>query len=217
MTRNNDQGMWVPEKAPPSRLTEEYVKEEINSAKNGIGGLLIIGFSVARTIQIFSRVPGTAGVTHLATFFLGSGLQAFYLVGHQQQYGRVDATDFQWLLVAQFACWFVGFAALMVRGRKSPRIRPNEAGRGLLSRYLPFLSHDVAGVVSDTLVGAALIGILYAIGSPIQANTYIVILGLTLFCHACVLGQRFSYRQRVRYAQRRAAKWPERVSGRHYL
>lgn len=217
-SESNDSSIWVPDKAPPNKLSEDYLKEEAKSAKNGIGGLLMIGFSVARAIQVFSRVPGTAGVYHYATFFVGIGLQAVYLIGHQEKYGRVDATDFRWLIFAQLACWFVAILCELVRTvRRSPRIQPTYSGRGILCQYLPSLTTDVGGIISDVAVAAGLIALLHAIGSSVQANTYKVILGLTMFCHACVHGQRFSYRQRVRYARRRARHWPNDVRGRHHL
>lgn len=213
----DDGSPWVPDKPPPSNLSEDYLREEIKSAKNGIGGLLMIGFSVARTIQVFSRVPGTAGVTMLMIWMLGIGLQAAYLIGHEEKFGQVDATECVWLIVAQLGWWTLGAIRELFRTKRQTQIAVNEPGRGVLCRLLPFVSHDMGGAISDVVIGALLVVGLHAVGSPIQAGTYQVILGLTVFCHLCVFGQRLSYRLRVNAARKRARNWKKDVRGRHYV
>lgn len=208
---------WVPNKPPPTGTPEDYHREEIKSAKTGVAILLIIGFGMARTIQVFSRWPGTSGVVMMLLWPAGLVVEGTYLLQHLEEYGRIDATDCRDLIAAQFAVYAVGLVVRLFRHRDAPTINQHDPGRGVLCWMLPFASHDVGGAISDLVVGATLIGIFHALGSPIQAGTYQVILGLTVFCHVCVLGQRLSHRLRADAARRRARNWRGDVKGRHYV
>lgn len=200
---------WVPDKPPPGNLPEDYLREEIKSAKNGLGGLLIGGFTAGRTIQVFSRVPGTSGGIVTMLWLIGFFLQSYYLFGHREKYGEVDAIPYELFLLTQGAWWCVH----LLCGFFGPRRSDYELGRGILCRFLPMYSHEAGGVISDVFVGMGLIGVLHLLDCPTQASTYYMILGLTLFCHVCVAGQKKSYELRLNAARKRAKNWHKDVRG----
>ncbi|MCD0458130.1 hypothetical protein [Roseiconus lacunae] len=213
----DDSSPWVPDKPPPNKLSEDYLKEEIKSARNGISGFLMLGFAVGRTVQIFSRRPGTSGLWMLVAWLPGVGLQGFYLAGHAQKYGRTDATPFEWLIAFQALIWMycLVVAVLQATFRTSPPMK--DIGTGVLGRYLPISLQNQSDPLSDAVVGIVLIMGLHLIGSPVQAGTYQVIVGWIMICHCCVFYRDWSFRQRMRQTKARAGRWHEDVRGRHHL
>ena len=207
----------VHDKQPPQKESEEYLEEEIKSARNGFGGLLIAGFALARTLQVFSRTPGSCGVLLLAAWLAAVAVQAVYFQGHIEKHGVIDATPYHWMLVAQSLPWSVGCLMTVFRSRRRRPIPDRELGRGILSSHLPKLSITAAGVVSDIAIGCVLIVALHLLGSPVQAGWYQVITGWAVFCHSCVFLRGWSYRQRVRAAAKRSKSWRNDVRGRHHV
>lgn len=214
---SDDSSPWVPDKPPPNKLSEEYLKEEVKSARNGIGGFLMLGFALGRTLQVFSRRPGSSGLWLLLAWLLGVSLQGFYLIGHAEKFGRVDATPFEWLLAAQALAWLFCFAIACAQaiGRRLPPM--NEVGAGILEKYLPKTMRRHAGIISDALIGGVLIVGLRQLGSPVQAGTYQVIVGWVMACHAGVFYRNWVFQQRIRSAKYRALHWHKDVRGRHHL
>ncbi|MCA9178415.1 MAG: hypothetical protein KDB14_28335 [Planctomycetales bacterium] len=203
---------------PPDKQAQDFLKDEIKSARNGIGAFMILGFSLARSIQVFSRVPGSSGLYFQLAWTIGVALQGFYLAGHVEIHGRVDAVPFEYLLILQGACWLVSFFILAVHWTLSTRPPHDKAmGRGLLTRHLPGLSEQKGGIVSDVAVGGLLIVLLLALRCPVQAACYRFMLGWTLCCHLAIYLRDAQYRWRIRTAHRRAARWRDDVRGRHYL
>lgn len=207
--------------SPPNwRETEEYVRDERKSAKNGLGGLLFVMYSAARIVQVFSRVPGTPGDYMLFATMIGIGLQAYYLVGHEEMHGSVDATDFRLMLAIQIVWFLVGVVSHICRGWHSKgHSRPSDQGSGILrflTRRSPFLA-PAADVLSDLLVGIAIISLLDHLGSQVQAITYAVALAATCVCHVAAWGRRTVMSYRLAYAMRRSSRWHRDVRGRHSL
>ncbi|MEM9409652.1 MAG: hypothetical protein AAGA30_00975, partial [Planctomycetota bacterium] len=188
--------------------------EEIKSARNGLGGFLIAGFSVGRTCQIFSRKPGTCGRLLLGAWVVGIGIQWFYFTGHVDKYGPIDATPFELLLLIQAVLWVVDCISMLAKKRQPG---DKELGVGLLSNLLPKSSLFVSGLISDVVTGLAIYGLLIAVESPVQANWYLAITVWIVFCHFCIAFKAFTYRQRVRAAVKRSKRWRKDVKGRHYV
>lgn len=214
---SDDSSPWVPDKPPPNKLAEDFLKEEIKSARNGLGGFLIAGFAVSRNIQIFSRQPGTAGLHLILAWPVGAGLCGFYLYGHAEKFGEIDSLHPAWLLALQGIVWAAGVLITIWNSFFGRRISVQELGEGFLFRTSHRLSRRATGIGSDLVVGTALVAVLFALDSPVQARCYLVILGCLSMCHACVLVRDLLYRLRIRDAKRRAGRWHEDVRGRHYL
>lgn len=214
---DDDSSPWVPDKPPPNKLSDEYLQEEIKSARNGIGGFLIVGFMLGRNIQVFSRLPGTSGLYLVLAWPLAAGLCGFYLHGHAEQFGATDAIPFQWVIVIQSLIWALGLPVTLWRCTIGKRINEQEIGEGFLFRRSQRLTRWTAGVWSDIVAGAVLVGLLFAFDSPVQAKFYLVVLGWLACCHGCVLFRDLLWKARIRAAKRRANAWHEDVRGRHYL
>ena len=199
---------------PPVKSDKEYLKEEIKSVRNGLGGFLIAGFALGRTSQIFSRVPGSSGALLMIGWLAGVFIQGFYFYGYTENYGWTDATPFEALIAVQAVVWIAGCVLLLLRKRPT---RGSDLGIGMLVRFCPTLGKQNCGVLSDLCVGLLLAGILFAINSPVQAQWYLVITAWISFCHLCAFLRQWSYQLGMRAAARRARSWQKDVRGRHYL
>ena len=199
---------------PPTKEAEEYLRDEIKSVRNGIGGFLIAGFTVSRTLQIFSRKPGSSGIMLLLAWIPAAFIQHFYFLGCVENYGRTDATPYELLILVQLAMWFCGVLIFLSRN-KAPKHR--SLGNGLLGKLFPHTAPNKVGIISDAAIGLLLIVLLHALQSPTQAGWYQAITCWTLFCHGCIYLHGWSLRQRVKAAKRRAKHWRKDVRGRHHL
>lgn len=207
---------WTPDKPPPNKLSEEYLQEEIKSARNGIGLLLIVGFTMGRHIQVMSRRPGTSGILLVAAWPLGACISCFYLAAATGDRDSAEATPFLGFMVVQGAFWLVSFVkALATSIDRQPHFRA--LGEGFLARHIPGLDQRMAGIASDFLVGVLMVVGLYTIESPVVGNCYLGIFGLLMLCHGCVYFRDLQWRGRIRSAQKRATNWHEDVRGRHHL
>lgn len=199
-------------KPPPDNKPEDYIKEEIKSARNGLGLVLILGFSLGRTSQIFSRKPGTSGVIFQFAWVFGAAVQAAWFFSVTDQYGQTDAIPYGWILGIQ------GFFWLRDICKKQPRrIGFKHLGTGVFEEKLTRLSPAAAGVVSDILVSLFIAMIFHLLQCPMQSGWYLTITAWISFCHACVVLQGWIYRIRLGDARRRAKHWQNDVKGRHYL
>lgn len=203
------------DRRPPNKESEEFVKEEIKSARNGIGGFLIAGLTVCRTLQVLSRVPGSSGLYLNLAWVAGATIQGFYLYGHVQKYGRLDAISFEAFLILQYFWWLADVAVRVWFSRKRAASGRLYQGRGVFFGH--WMRDDVAGLASDLVVGLGLILFFRLFACPTLANWYSVILGWTVFCQGFMFARELWIRLRIRAARRRAAYWQKDVRGRHYL
>lgn len=196
---------FVPSKG---KQPEDFLAQETKSARNGIGGFLILGFSLARTLQLLSRTPGTAALHVHGSWLFGAGLLGFYLHGHHELHGRADVVPWEVFMVFQ--------AVLFLVGSIERELSPSPLGRGVLTSRLPGLSPRVCGVISDTVIGVAIAGGLYLTGNPVLSSCMQVVLGWTLACHTAVLVRDELHRMRINEAKKRARHWHDQVRGRHF-
>ncbi|APZ93411.1 hypothetical protein [Fuerstiella marisgermanici] len=203
------------DRQPPNKQSEEFVKEEIKSFRNGIGGFLIAGLTVCRTLQVFSRIPGSSGLWLNLAWIAGAAIQGFYLSGHVQKYGRVDVISFEAFLTFQYLWWLVDVAIRIWFSRKRSRPARLYQGRAIFFRH--WMRDDIAGVASDVVVGVGMITFFRVLACSTLANWYSVILGWTVFCQGFLLARELWIRLRIRATRRRAAYWQKDVRGRHYV
>ena len=203
------------DRQPPNKESEEFVKEEIKNARNGIGGFLIAGLAVCRTLQVFSRIPGSSGLWLSLAWMAGTVIQGFYLYGHVQKYGRIDAIPFEAFLTLQYLWWLADVAVRIWLSRKQSKPARLYQGRGVFFRH--WMRDDIAGPASDVVVGLGLILFFRLFGCPTLANWYSVILGWTVFCQGFLFAHELWLRLRIRAARRRATRWQKDIRGRHYV
>lgn len=203
------------DRQPPDKKAEQFLKEEVKSARNGVGGFLIAGLAVCRTLQVFSRVPGTTGLYSQLAWLAGATIQGFYLFGHTEKYGRIDRISFESILTLQYLWWLVGVGIAVWSSRRRTANARLYPGRGIF--FAHWMRDDFAGLGSDAVIGIGLIVLFRVFGCPTLANWYSVILGWTVLCHALLFGHELWIRLRIRAAKRRSAYWNKQVRGRHYV
>ncbi|MEM8944777.1 MAG: hypothetical protein AAGD11_06290 [Planctomycetota bacterium] len=199
------------------KTTDELNKEQAKSAANGMGLMMLLGAAVTRTLLVFSRKPGTAGAYLVVAWGLGITIQGFWFHGHIENYGRIDATRFELLIAAQIAWWLVGLLITlwrMIRKRHAPE---RELGTGIFSRFFPHTTRHRAGLMSDLITGSLLAGLFHLLGSPVQCNWYLVMMGWIVIFYGVFYTQHTVYRMRANATRRRAQNWPNRVGGGHRL
>lgn len=206
-----------PDRPPPTKQPEEYHEEEMRSLRNGIGGFLIAGLTVCRTVQVFSRTPGSAGSIFVAAWAAGVLVQGFYFHGHMQLHGRVDLIPFELVIAVQSGWWLLGLLVTFARLYRGNQASDSELGRGALTPYFPQLSSYAVGIVSDVTVGLILAGFFRLFASPVQSNWYLVMVGWLLICHFALFLHQWYLGRRILAAKNRAVGWRDEVRGRHNL
>lgn len=206
-----------PDRPPPTKQPEEYHEEEMRSLRNGIGGFLIAGITVCRTVQVFSRTPGSAGSILVAAWAAGVLVQGFYFHGHMQLHGRVDLIPFELLIAIQAAWWLLGLVVTFARLYQGSQASDSDLGRGVLTPYFPQLSSNAVGIVSDVSIGLLLAAAFRLFASPVQSNWYLVMVGWLLICHFALFLHRWYLGRRILAAKNRAVGWRDEVRGRHNL
>lgn len=206
-----------PNRLPSYQESDACPDEAIQSIRNGIGGFLIAGLAIGRTLQVFSRVPGSVGRNLVLAWIVAAFVQGYYMYGHLQLHGRIDALPFELLIAVQTGWWFVGL--VLTAGHRFHQTQPHNSdlGCGVLSLYFPQLSPITAGIVSDVAVGLALAGLLRLCASPILSNWYLVMVGWILICHFALILYQWYLGKRVQHAKRRSDGWRTEVRGRHSL
>ena len=205
------------DRPPPDKQEQEYRAEERKSLRNGIGGFLMAGFAMGRTLQIFSRTPGSVGAILVVAWAGAAFMQGYYLHGHVQTYGRIDAIPFELLIAVQVVWWLVGLVLTFGHVLYRTQPRDSDLGRGILSFYLPQLSPADVGIVSDVAVGLSLAGVLRLCASPIQSNWYLAMVAWILICHVALFLHQWNLRRRIREAKQRAVGWRAEVRRNHDL
>jgi len=177
-----DKEMLTPDDGNPHHIktSEEFAKEELWSIKNGFGGSLMLGYAIGQTLMVFSRKPGTAGVYVVAAWTLGIFVQGFWFYGHMENYGRIDATPYELLLAAQVIWWLPGLLVTLWRSLRGRHVPDTELGLGVFRRFFPRLNHRTAGLMSDMTTGSMLAGLFHFLGSPVQSNWYLTMIGWLL-------------------------------------
>jgi hypothetical protein len=198
-----DQNLPPTERMPDIKRSEEFYKEERWSARNGVGGFLMLGYALSRTLQVFSRWPGTESPFICALWAIGAMIQGGYLWAHREAYGQLDIVPFEFFLAVQFVAWILSVGRIFITPRDQLRNRSIwELGQA--KGFKRVADPEVAGVYSDCAIGGVFIAMFYLLGSPTLAGWYQVILGWSVVCYLFMEGHKHHTRYRIQHAYRRA-------------
>ena len=172
-------------------------------------------FAVIRTVQIFSRIPGTTGGAFFGIYLvIGWVIQLFYVQMNIEASGRMDAMPellwfwgpFAWLVVHR-CCYFRN----RFRGRV---VHSASEGIGILYRWLPAWSVGSVGLASDILVALVMGLIFHLTDNPILGSWYIAMIVWLIVAHAITLGWMHMQMERFDDAQIESEAWNTRLQER---
>jgi len=173
-------------------------QDQLCDMSTGFNIALMLLFSVNRTVQIWSRVPGTTGTWFLGLyFFFGGMLQTWYCGVNEQASMRTDSIPPCFVLGLSII-WFAVHG--IVRGYQflqGTRFHSYEPGQGVLAPFLPSWQSDSVGFASDavTAVGLSLAFALFA--SPGLSGWY------ASMCFWLIVAQLWSHARDRRMQQAR--------------
>ena len=174
--------------------------------------MIILIFGVTRTVQLFSRVPGTTGSWFFGmAFWIGFGIQLFYYQVNVQSSGQFDAIPDR-LFVYAIIGWLILHAVCRSHNRsKGMRCHSFSPGLGIFYRWLPNTPEHRIGLISD-MATAALLGALgYFFGCPILGSWYLSMTIWLLMAQGC-LHARDRYRtQRMDDARIETDAWTRQL------
>lgn len=200
-----------PDKAPPAKTAEEFAKEEINSAKNAVAVMLLLGFAACGSVHLFSRRLATNSLSLHAGQLLGALLPAVVYQGRVEATGAHDAVRFELLLLALVGIWLAATVVHLFRRGSTPTCQI-EFGDSILS---PLLPSKAAGFLGDLAVAASLSLLFYGFASPIQGDYFLGLMTWLVFCHGWVFARRLLHQARRDAAVKRATNWRQNLRRRH--
>lgn len=192
---------------PPNQEAEKFLQEELKSARNGIACLLLLAILLGRTVQIFTRKPGTSGAFLVLASLLSIFPFSFFYLGSYERSEIADAIDPTYYIYAFgfFAFMEIAFAVLNSFRDTQPGLRV--LGTGILQSRFPGWHPDIAGLVGDVTVALMLAGIFHVNDSPIQANWFAAMAGWICVVHLALFWRRLTIAQKIAYARSRVANY----------
>ncbi len=151
----------------------ESKQESFGTLSDGINLGLTLIFSVCRTVQIWSRVPGTTGNWFYGWMFAaGLALSAWYYEVNVEASQAMDFIAWKSMAVASVVWFGIHGVARALHQMRGLQFHSYEPGVGILARWISRLTPNHAGLISDLLV-AVVLGISFKLlGSPIQSGWY---------------------------------------------
>ena len=193
------------DRPPPPKSAEEYLKEEFKSARTGVAVLLVVSYTLGRSVQLFSRKPGTSGGVPIVGSMIAIVAFSCYYVVTVQELGREDAIGLEYLILASLIWLVIDFAKATFRRRSA--VGDYCLGRGILWRWLPNMSFRSVGFSSDLVVASTAGLFFHWMDSPIQANWFAAMIAWLSITHAWYLIRVISIRQRMKRAIARSSFW----------
>ena len=190
----------------------EQEKQQLRDMANGSNLALMLMQGVNRSVQIWSRVPGTTGTWFFGLlFFQGMLIQAWY---YQVNVVASKAPDSIPISVS-FGLSLIWFAYHGVKRNiyraNGMRFHSYDPGIGILYRAFPNWQPATIDIASDLSVAIALSLLMLVAGSPIQSGWYrgmcIWLVVIHLWNHA----RDFRRLRALEDAQLEAAYWSEQV------
>lgn len=199
------------DKAPPMKEPEEFLKEEVKSARNGIAVFLIIAFAFCRILQVFSRRPGTSGgLIILASAF---SLVPFFIFYEQRvkETGQPDGIG-----PGAFGCAFVIVFAVdvfyaLLRVRRKQHTPTRALGCGKLDWAFPYLPPALVGLISDITLCASMLWLCNLFRMPIHVEYFSIITAWIVITHAVMGIQYWWFAGRIRQTRKRATYYHKQV------
>ena len=197
---------------PNQSEQDKFAKEEMQSARAGFGILLIILFTVLRTVHIFSRVPGTSGPILIVAHMLGMVAQFWYYEANVEVSGQHDLIVITWLIALQCFWFTYGLFRTFYYRLRGMEFEVNDLGVGILYRRMNGSSAAAIGFASDMLIACSLATMLFLASSPIGGSWYMAMVVCLFFTHVWMQGMERMQLQRFRNAQSRAEDFTRQLN-----
>ncbi len=190
----------------------DYFKDEMKSARTGLGLLLLTIFTLGRSVQVFSRIPGTVGPAFLLAHLVSMFVQYWFYVGTVEHSGETDMIGIGWIIGAQFVWFAYGVCQTFRFRRLGIDVEFKDLGIGILQTRYPQMTMAQSGVLSDLSIAGAIMLVLFAFGSPISGVWYLVMIFALLFAHAWMEFRHRDGMQRMKDAKTRAQEWVQKLN-----
>ncbi len=152
---------------------ENQKQESLVDFSTGMTLALTVVFSVSRSVQIWSRVPGSTGSWFYGWMFVvGLGINVWYYQANVQACQARDFIGLAYVAEASIAWFGVHGIVRLFNNRGTVPSHSYEPGVGILFWLMPALSASTVAIVSDLCVALLLGCVLSLLGSPIQAGWY---------------------------------------------
>ncbi len=187
-------------------------QESLVSLKDGmIVGLTII-FSLSRTVQIWSRLPGTTGDWFYGWMFaVGIAISAWYYELNVQASQAIDFIEWRAMAILS-GMWFgVHGVVRAIRQLQGVRFHSYEPGVGVLDRFLSRIAPQYAGVISDIATAFALGVVFRCMGCPIQSGWYFAMCFWIAIGNAWIVARDSRRKQMWVDSQVEATEWSHRI------
>lgn len=169
-------------------------------------------FAVNRTVQIWSRTPGTTGTWFFAIYFVaGSIIQSWYCQVNEEAAAHRDLIPY--VAIAGLSLfWFsvhgIIHAWLVLRGK---RFHSFEPGVGILNSMFPNWSSASASLGSDLIVAMCISISLLLLQSPILSGWYAALCIWLLVSHYWLVARDARRQQTWVDSQFEAENWSEQI------
>lgn len=195
----------------------ENMKNHQQELQNGWALVMVLIFSVTRTVQLFSRVPGTCGMWHFGVIYvLGFVIQLLYYQMNVEASGQLDAIPDAVFIFGNLGVLMFHNLAGWWRWSKGYRCHSWCSGLGVLHRFMPRSSDTAVAVISDILVAALLSGICYLFACPILSGWYLSMIGWCLLAQGVLAARKSFQLQRLDDAQFESDAWSADLRERQY-
>lgn len=186
--------------------------ESLSNISDGVNLGLMLVFSVSRTVQIWSRVPGSTGAWFYGWMILvGLGIQAWYYHANLEARQTMDLLGWEamaWLSLMWFGVHGVVRSIHLARGL---RFHSYDPGQGILHRLMPGWSFAASGLTSDLAVSVALSSGLWLIACPILSSWYAGMCFWLVIGHVWLVARDARRRQLWHDARIDADDWSQQI------
>lgn len=195
---------------PNKYPSPDFAKQEAANAKMGIGLFLLGIFMICRSVQVFSRVPGTCGPLFVLGNILCMIFQFWYCQAAVDAYGQ-DAIGVEWMFGIQVFWAVYGIFRTAVHRFRGYEFEFAEIGIGFLYRWMPNSGAASIGLASDMLVASTLCVVFHLFDSPVLGGWYLTMICCLAIGHSWLHARDKVELQRIKAAQSRAKYISQRL------
>ncbi|MCA9217974.1 MAG: hypothetical protein KDB27_33115 [Planctomycetales bacterium] len=172
------------------------------SIADGITLALMIVFSLTRTVQLFSRLPGTVGPWFLSVFYIvGLSIQLYYCEMKAATTGVLDLVPTTLFLSVCILWHFVHGVFRRLAVAKGAVFHSYEPGLGVLCYLYHGWKLWQIGLISDLAVASTLSFVFYVLRCPHLSSWYLSMIPWLLVGQAYLFVRERFERQTVNDAQ----------------
>jgi len=190
----------------------DYAKEQVESARFGLGVFLMFIFTIGRSVQLFSRVPGTSGPGLVLASLFSILTQVWYYQMNVDASGSSDSIAIEWVFLVQIVWFLYCVCATIWNQLPGYGLDLTDIGVGIFRRWLPNSENSVVGFVSDMALAIGLACFFFAFDSPILGGWYRAMVVWLLIGHVWLKARNDIELQRIKNARSRAEYWSNRFN-----